>query len=124
MVNFINLSGGDPLCTLHRTKGLYSVHLGCTQGVYERFPIVKLIRYTPESSYTRRTVQGRAAPSVSMGSATLHVPYICLLYCLGGGRRRCQLPPWSRCAGPAPPYPSMTSSDWPPCLASQPKLKS
>ena len=24
MVNFINLGGGDPLCTLHRAEGLYS----------------------------------------------------------------------------------------------------
>ena len=33
--------------------------LGYTQGIYERFPIQKLIRYM-YSSYTGRTVQGRA----------------------------------------------------------------
>ena len=42
VVNFNKLDGGVPLCTLHRTEGLYrTVRLGYsyTQGVYERFLI-------------------------------------------------------------------------------------
>ena len=44
-VNFIKSGGGDPpLCTLHRVEGLCG-WVRCMQGIYERFPIQKLIRY-------------------------------------------------------------------------------
>ena len=43
-VNFIKSGGGDPpLCTLHRVEGLCGWVI-CMQGVYERFPVQKLIR--------------------------------------------------------------------------------
>ena len=32
MVNFINAGGGDPLCTLNRAEGLYTVQLGYAHG--------------------------------------------------------------------------------------------
>ena len=45
VVNFIKSGGGDPpLCTLHRVEGLCG-WVRCMQGIYERFPIQKLIRY-------------------------------------------------------------------------------
>ena len=44
VVNFIKSGGGDPpLCTLHRVEGLCGWVI-CMQGVYERFPVQKLIR--------------------------------------------------------------------------------
>ena len=55
-LNFINLAHRHPLHTLHRAERLYTVQLGFMQGVYQRFSLQKLIRYTPATLYT---VQGR-----------------------------------------------------------------
>ena len=56
MVNFIKFGGGDPLCTLHREEGLYSVQLGYMQGVDERLPFKKVNQVPVYASYTGRTV--------------------------------------------------------------------
>ena len=52
----INLRGWDPLGTLHQVEGLYTVQLGCTQGLYERFPIQKYTTATQAALYR----QGRS----------------------------------------------------------------
>ena len=52
MVNFINLGGGDPLCTLHPAEGLYS-WVGC-RG-YMRDSLLKLNQV--DTSHRGRTVQ-------------------------------------------------------------------
>ena len=60
VVNLIQLGGGVPLCILHRAEGLYGWVTRRAQGVYERFLIKNLIRYTPATQEGLYTVQERA----------------------------------------------------------------